>query len=402
MTGLGQVSALGCDVRGFFERALAGEACVRRLVGFDVTGLDEPIGAAIRDWEPLDWLEARVLATLAPATRFAYAAAAQAFEAAGLERTERPRGGVFVGTGFGGLASVEQTYQRLFSTPPLRPRPTAIPMGMDNAAAGFLATEFRLTGPNLTLAVACASGTHAIGQAFRLLRAGEVDLMLAGGTDAPLTPGILASWNVLRVLARGERDPSAACRPFDVSRQGLVVGEGAAFLLLETAEHAAGRGAPILAEVIGYGANADATHVTAPDRRGVRACMELALADARIEPTAVGYINAHGTGTQINDRVEAQAIAGLFGDDASRIPVSATKAVHGHAMGASGGLEAIATILALAEGRIPPTANLDEPDPALPPLDHVRGGERKSTVEIALSNSFAFGGNNAVLVLERV
>jgi 3-oxoacyl-(acyl-carrier-protein) synthase len=222
---------------------------------------------------------------------------------------------------------------------------------------------------------------------------------VAGGTDAPLTPIVLAAWNAMRVLAPAGDDPARACRPFSGDRQGIVVGEGAGFVVLESLAHAEARGARPLAEIVGYAANADAGHLTHPDRDGIRACLERALVDAQVAPARVGYVNAHGTGTGANDRTEAEALASLFGDHAPRLAISSTKAVHGHAMGASGGLEAIATVLALREGRLPPTANLRTPDPELPPLDFVPEPGRRAAVEVALSSSFAFGGNNAVLVL---
>jgi 3-oxoacyl-(acyl-carrier-protein) synthase len=401
LTGLGQVSALGTDVRAFVDAALHARSGTRRL-SVEAPGLESPIGAAIPDFDPRQWMPGRTLAATALTTQYAYAAAAQAFDAARLDRDVRPRGGVFVGTGSGGMATSEETYRSCFTQPGTRPRPTAIPVAMANAAAAFLATEMRLKGPNLTFSVACASGTHAIGQAFRVLRAGDADLMLAGGTDAPLTPIIMAAWNAMKVLAPAGDDPALACRPFRQDRLGLVLGEGAAFFVLETLDHAERRGAAVVAEVVGYGANADAGHITHPDVDGVRDCMRLALEDAGIEPAEVGYINAHGTGTPINDQVEADAIASLFGSHAPRVMVSSTKAVHGHAMGASGALEALATVLAIVEGRIPPTANLTTPDPALPALDLVAGSARQARVAVALSNSLAFGGNNAVLAFRRL
>jgi 3-oxoacyl-(acyl-carrier-protein) synthase len=402
VTGLGQVSSLGTDLESFSKAVFAGRPGVRRLEGLDAPGLDDPIGAAIADFDPRQWFSSQTLPTLSRSAQYAYAAASQAFEAARLKATERPRGGAYVGSGFGGIAETEETYRACLGKPGLRPRPTTIPTAMANAAAGLLARELQLKGPNLTLTVGCSSATHAIGQAFRLLRDGEAELMLAGGTEAPLTAIVLAAWNVMRILAPAGEDPLRACRPFSRDRSGIVVGEGAGFLVLETLSHAEKREAPVLAEIIGYGANADGGHITHPDVEGVRGCMALALADARLEPAAVGYINAHGTGTAVNDRFEAEAIASLFGEQAFRVAVSSTKAVHGHAMGASGALEAIATVLALRQGRLPPTANLREPDPELPRLDYIHSTERAAKVEVALSNSFAFGGNNAVLVLRRL
>ena len=401
VTGMGQVSALGSDVRSFFEQVLAGKPGTRRLEGLDAPGLEHPIGAAISDFDPRAWLPGRTLQAAALATQYAYAAAAQAFDAARLDKIDRPAAGVYVGTGFGGVASSEETYRTCFTQPGTRPKPTVIPTAMANAAAGFLASEFRLKGPNLTFAVACSSGTHAIGQAFRTLRAGDAEVMLAGGTDAPLTPIVLSAWNAMRVLAPAGDDCTRACRPFGRGRHGLVIGEGAGFLILETLEHAQKRQAPILAEVAGYAANADAGHATHPDLQWVQACMALALEDARVGRDEVGYINAHGTGTVVNDQIEAEAIAGVFGDRAKNVLVSSTKGVHGHAMGASGALEAIATVLAITEGKVPPTANLDDPDPALPALDLVAGSPRETDLDVAMSNSLAFGGNNAVLVLRR-
>ena len=397
ITGMGQVSALGQDTASFSLAIFAGESGVRHLV-IDAPGVASPIGAAIPGFDPAVWFPDRPTATIPRAAQYAYAAAQQAYAAAGLDRVERADGGVYLGTGFGGITETEETYRTSFARPGARPRPLTIPMAMANAPAGFLATEFRLKGPNLTLVVACSSATHAIGQAFHLLQRGGASLMLAGGADAPLTPIVLASWNALRVLAPAAGDPTLACRPFAADRRGLVIGEGAALLVLETLSHAQSRGAPVLAEIVGYGANADAGHITHPSTEGIQACMALALADAALAADAVGYINAHGTGTDANDRVEAEAVRGLF---CARVPISSTKAVHGHAMGASGALEAMATILALREGRLPATANLTTPDPALPALDFVLGVSRPADIEVAMSNSFAFGGNNAVLVFRR-
>ena len=401
VTGLGQISALGADLGSFTARLFAGQPSVTRLEGLGAPGLEDPIAAAIRGFDGHEWLPNRPLSGVPRLAQYAYAAAVQAWTTAGLDRIDRPRAGVYVGSGFGGIAEIEDTYRGCFRQPGLRPKPLVIPTAMANAAAGLLASEFRLKGPNLTLCVACSSATHAIGQAFRLLREGVVDVMLAGGSDAPLTPIVMAAWNVMKVLAPAGPDPATACRPFAAGRRGIVLGEGAAFLVLETEAHARARGASALAEVIGYGFNADAGHITHPDLEGVKACMALALADAGVEPDQVGYINAHGTGTVVNDRVEAEAVASLFGPHAQRLLVSSTKAIHGHAMGAAGGLEAAATVLALLHGRVPPTANLTERDRELPPLDYVPLAARSAAVDIALSNSFAFGGNNAVLAFRR-
>jgi len=397
VTGLGQVSALGSGLDAFAAAVFAGRPAVRRLAEIEAPGLADPIGAAVEGFDPGRWLAARLLPVTSRMALYAHAATTQALAMARVPREERPRGGVFLGTGFAAIAETEQTYRDCFSRPGARPRPGTIPTAMANGAAALLASEHRLKGPNLTFSVACSSATHAIGQAFRLLRAGDAELMVAGGADAPLTPIVLAAWAAMRVLAPAGEDPARACRPFSSGRQGLVLGEGAGMLVLETQAHAEARGAAPLAEVVGYGANADAGHITHPEPEGVRACLELALADARIRPGAVGYVNAHGTGTLVNDRVEAEALAAVFGAGAARLAVSSTKPVHGHAMGAAGGLEAVATVLALREGLLPPTANLEAPDPELPRLDFVRGASRRAAAGVALSSSFAFGGSNAVL-----
>jgi len=400
VTGIGQVSSLGSSLRSFADALFAGRPGVVRLSDLVVPGMADPIGARIPDFDPQRTLPGRTLATVSRTAQYAHAAAVQALGMARLERVDRPRGGVSVGTAFGGILETEETYRSCLLNPGSRPKPTTIPTAMANAPASFLASELRLKGPNLTLAVACASGSHAIGEAFRIVRSGEADLMLAGGVDAPLTPIVLAAWNAMRILAPAGSNPACACRPFSADRKGIVLGEGAAFLILETLESAHERGASILAEIAGYGRNADAGDLTHPDPEGVRACLALALEDAQTRPEDVHYVNAHGTGTPINDRVEAEALAAVLGARESLL-VSSTKAVHGHAMGASGALEAVATILALQEERFPPTANLHEPDLALPRLGYIRGGEVRMKADHALSNSFAFGGNNAVLVFRR-
>jgi 3-oxoacyl-(acyl-carrier-protein) synthase len=401
VTGMGQVSALGLGVQPFFDRLLRGESGIASLDRVSPPGLPEPIGGAVPGWCPEMHLGPELMQTTWRTTHLAYVAAKEALASAGLDLVDRPRGGVFVGTGFGAQGSTEETYQRCFAAPGVRPRPDSIIKGMSNATAGILATEFRLLGPNLTLAAACASANHAIGHAFHLLCSGRADMMLAGGVDAPLTNIILGAWASMRLLAPAEGDPRRACRPFNRDRKGMAVSEGAAFLVLETWEAARARDAVVLAEVVGYAANADGGHITRPDPDGIRRCMRDALGDAGVSPDRVDYVSAHGTATLVNDYEESRAIWDVLGPRAQRIPVSSTKAVHGHAMGASGALEAIATIMSMRAGVIPPTAHLDEVDPELPPLDYVRGEPRERAVGYAVSNSFGFGGTNAVLVLKR-
>jgi nodulation protein E len=324
-------------------------------------------------------------------SHYAYAAARQAFDAAGLELRDRPEGGVVIGTGFAAQGSSEETYLRCFSHPGARPRPNAITQGMANATGGFLASELRLLGPNLTIMAACASANHALGQALDLIRSGRAELVLAGGADAPLTPIVMAAWATMRVLAPACGQPERACRPFGRNRTGLVAGEGAAFLVLESLSAASARGAPILAEIAGYGGTI----------AGVRRSILLALEDARVTPQLVDFVSSHGTGTVANDRVESQALWEVLGPGAWDVPVNSTKAAHGHAMGASGALEAVAAIMSMRRGVVPPTRNLDEVDPLLPPLDFVRGAARELAPSVVLSNSFGFGGTNAVVVIRR-
>jgi 3-oxoacyl-(acyl-carrier-protein) synthase len=395
------VSPLGCDVTSFFSRLLAAESGITRLTGLDAPGLDDPIGGRLSGWDPCAWLSPLQRRATWTVTQYAYAAASQGMESAGLDRSDRPRGGIVFGTGFAAQGSSEATYHRCFTSPGTRPRPDAIIQGMANATAAFLASELRLLGPNLTILAACASSNHAIGQAADLIRAGRCDVVLAGGGDAPLLPIVMATWAAMRVLAPAGDDPARACRPFSRDRRGLVVSEGAAFLVLESLSGARARGAPILAEVAGYGANADGGHITHPDTASIARCVRLALEDARVGASEVDFVSSHGTGTLTNDRAEAEALWGALGERAGTIPINATKAVHGHAMGASGALEAIATIQSMRTGLIPPTAHLDEPDPELPELAHVRGGPLERAPRVALSNSFGFGGTNAVLVLRR-
>jgi 3-oxoacyl-[acyl-carrier-protein] synthase II len=401
VTGMGVVSALGCGVDPFFERLLAGESGIVRLEGLDPPGLEQPIGGTIPAWHPEEWLSRSLARATWRITHYAYAAARQAFDSAGLQPRDRPEGGIVIGTGFAAQGSSEETYRRCFSHPGTRPRPTAITQGMANATAGLLASEFNLLGPNLTILAACASSNHAIGQALDLIRSGRTELVLAGGADAPLTPIVMAAWAALRVLAPGCGDPVRACRPFGRDRAGLVVGEGAAFLVLESLSSASARGARIFAEIAGYGATADGGHITHPDVAGVRRSMLLALQDARVAPALVDFVSSHGTGTVANDSIESQALWDVLGSGARHVPVNSTKAAHGHAMGASGALEAVAAIASMRRRVVPPTLNLDDVDPLLPPLDFVRGAAREHAPSVVLSNSFGFGGTNAVLVLRR-
>jgi 3-oxoacyl-[acyl-carrier-protein] synthase II len=320
----------------------------------------------------------------------------QAGLAGGVEAAEAT--GVYWGTGAGSAATVEESYARLHATPSQRPVPMTILLAMQNAPVARIAFDFGLRGPQLSVSQACASAAAAIGEAMLALRQGRADRIVAGGSEAPLVRGQLLAWDGLRVLARRQAEaPERSCRPFDKARSGLVLGEGAAAVVLERESVARARGAIILGEVAGYGSSGDASHYARPDPAGQRRAMAMALADAGLEPSAIGYINAHATGTSVGDAAEGRAIVDTFGEN--RVAVSSTKAVHGHTLGAAGALEFVIALLAIAHGRLPPTACLDHPDVA--GLDLIRGEPRQAAITAALSNSFAFGGSNVSLALRR-
>jgi beta-ketoacyl-acyl-carrier-protein synthase II len=328
-------------------------------------------------------------------TRFALIAADDAASQAGETRADPERVGVLLGTGLGGCETLDGSYRRLYRDSARVP-PLSIPMSMYNAASSAVATAVGAKGVSYSIVSACASSAHAIGQAAQAIRAGQADVMFAGGSDAPIVPGIVKAWEALRVLAIDNDDPAGACRPFSADRQGLVLAEGAAVLVLESEDHAKGRGAVILGEVAGFGATSDAGHVTDPSADGAARAMRLALRDARLNAEDVGYVNAHGTATRANDTTETAAIRAVFGEAAP--PVSSTKSMHGHAMGASGAIEIACSLLALRERFLPPTINLRTPDP-LCDLDYVPGEPRETRATTFLSNSFGFGGMNAVVAM---
>jgi 3-oxoacyl-(acyl-carrier-protein) synthase len=317
-------------------------------------------------------------------------------------RDEDPtRAGVNIGTALGSAATNDEAYRRFYGTPPRRIRPFTIPRLMHNASASQVSMMFGLQGPTSCHSTACAASSHAIGEAGEIIRSGRADVMLAGGTDAAIVPGALTAWEALRLLAPAGDNPAAACRPFSRDRMGLVLAEGAGVLVLEEWDRARRRGAPIYAELAGYGATSDAGHITQPGVAAPARAIAAALAQAHLAPTAVGYINAHGTGTRLNDATETRVLVEAFGSHASALAISSTKSMHGHAMGASGAIELIATVLAISRGVLPPTAHYSEFDPECH-LDYVPNTAREHQVAAALSNSFAFGGLNAALVVRRV
>ena len=336
-------------------------------------------------------------------SQFALHAARRAVDDAGLHLSdaERERTGVYLGTGMGGAQATDEGYATVYEQRSERVKPLTVLLAMNNAASSWIGIEHGLKGPNLTFSTACSSSAVAIGEAFTRIAGGHAQVMLAGGSEAPLNFGTLKAWEAMRTLAAEDADPSASCKPFARDRTGLVLGEGAAVLVLEERERALARGASIHGEIIGYGLATDTGHITRPSVEGQARAMRLALDDAHVEPEAIGYINAHGTATLANDAVETAAIKRVFGAAAYRIPVSSTKSMHGHLLGAAGALEFAATVLAAQRGAIPPTINLKHPDPECD-LDYVADGARKQLpIHIAMSNSFAFGGTNAVLICRR-
>ena len=400
VTGLGVISPLGNDEFSFFDGLQAGRSGVCRLETSFSERLSTRIGAPVA-LDGSACFPPQKLRMLDRVSQFALVAAQQAVEGAGPGVFDGGHGrtGVFLGTGMGGGQTVDDGYRALYADGAARLPPFSVLMAMNHAAAAWIGIEYGLCGPNLTYSTACSSSAVAIGEAWRRIRDGEADVMLAGGSEAPLNLGTLKAWEALRTLATEDADdPAASCKPFALDRSGMVLGEGAAVLVLEEWEHAQRRGARIRGELIGYGLCTDSTHITQPTVRGQARAMAMALESAAIDASAIGYINAHGTGTAANDVTETRAIREVFAAHADRVPVSSTKSMHGHLLGAAGALELVATLLALERGTLPPTVNLRNADPACD-LDYISQGARKvSGVDMAMSNAFAFGGTNAVLV----
>ena len=402
VTGIGVFASTGKNAGSFFERLLQGRSAIRRIQQFDPSPLSVQIAAEVPDYDPLDYFPAKRLDLLDRFSQFALLAAKEAVDSSGIQLRdeERPRFGVVTGTGMGGASTFESGYFKLFAEQATRLHPFTIPKIMHNAATSQICMEFGAQGPALTTATACSSSGHAIGEAFHLIKYGMADVMLTGGTEAPITFGMLRSWESVRVLATGNGDPSKACRPFSADREGFVMGEGAAMLLLEELEHAKQRGARIYGEIAGFGMSSDASHITQPSIDGPARAVRMALTEAEVNPQEVDYINAHGTGTRVNDVTETQVIKEVFRDHARKLAISSTKSMHGHVMGSTGAVELAATIQAVDRGIVPPTANYTHPDPECD-LDYVPNQAREMPVRIAVSNSFAFGGLNAVLLVRR-
>ncbi|SMC19624.1 3-oxoacyl-[acyl-carrier-protein] synthase II [Desulfacinum hydrothermale DSM 13146] len=404
ITGLGLVTPLGVGIEQNWNKLIKGISGIGPITRFDTEGFASKIAGEVSDFNPEDFIPKKDIRKMDIFLTYALAAAQLAFQDAQtqIDPQESPRAGVILGCGLGGLTTIETYHKTLLQSGPRKISPFFIPMLIGNMAPGLISIQHKAKGPNMSIQTACAAGTHAIGQAFHLVRDGVTDLMITGGVESTITPLCVAGFNAMRALSTRNDDPQKASRPFDKDRDGFVLGEGCAILILEEAERARARGARIYAEVIGFGASGDAYHMTAPAPGGEGAanCMRAALEDAGLAPTDVDYINAHGTSTELNDRLETQAIKTVFGEHAKKLAVSSTKSMTGHLLGAAGGVEGAYTALTIYHGILPPTINYETPDPDCD-LDFVPNTARKADPQVALSNSFGFGGTNGTVVFRK-
>jgi len=414
VTGMGLVSPIGKSVEEFCESLKAGKSGIGPITQFDTTDFDVKIAGEIKDFDPSLWMDKKEARKMARFTQLAVAAAAQALTDAGLMGEATPEGkrpvksnpdrtGIVMGNGIGGFEVVTESYKKLFDAGPKRMLPLTVPMMIPNEAAGNISMMFGTRGPAFTQVTACASGTDALGQALDVIRAGRCDVVIAGGTESTIVPFAVGGFQMLKALSTKRcNEPTKASRPFDADRDGFVIAEGSGVLILESEEHAKARGAKILAELAGYGATADAYHITAPDPTGTSGAnaVKFAIADAGLKPEDIQYYNAHGTSTEINDPTETKMLKMVFGDHAYKMKVSSTKSMHGHCIAGGGGLEAIACILAIRDGFYPPTINLDNPDPECD-LDYVANKAQYGEINAAASGSLGFGGHNGVVVFKK-
>jgi 3-oxoacyl-[acyl-carrier-protein] synthase II len=401
VTGMGLVTPLGTGLDNVWDQILQGKSGIAPITRFDVSRHETKIAGEVKHFNPEDYVHHKEVKKMDLFILYALAAARVAISNAELDMTKErsDRVGVVVGTGLGGLPTIEKYHQVLMERGPDRITPFFIPMLIANMAPGHIAMQHGMKGPNLSIVTACATGAHCIGDACRIIQYGDAEVMVAGGTEANLTPLTVGGFNAMKALSTRNDEPEKASRPFEKSRDGFVVAEGSGIVVLEELEHARARGARIYAEVAGYGYNADAYHITAPapDGEGFVRCIKMALNDAKLTADEVDYINAHGTSTQLNDYTETLALKEVFGDRARKIPVSSTKSMTGHLLGAAGAIEAIFSVLSLRDQVCPPTINYEEPDPECD-LDFVPNVARKSALNVTLSNSFGFGGTNATLL----
>ncbi len=404
ITGIGVISPIGSGKKNFWNALKNGVNGIDKITKFDPADFPTQIAAEVKDFDPLDYIDKKEAKRMDRFTHFAIAASSQAIEDAeiNLKSVDLYRFGVTLGSGVGGIETLEKEYEKLMKRGPRRVSPFFIPMMISNIGAGHISMAFGLKGPNTTAVSACASSTNAIGDAFKIIERGDADLMVTGGAEASITPLAIAGFCSMKAMSLRNDDPKTASRPFDRDRDGFVMGEGSGIIVLEELEHALNRGAKIYGEIVGYGMSADAYHITAPapDGEGAARSMENALNDAGISPNQIDYINAHGTSTHYNDKFETMAIKTVFKDHAYNLSVSSTKSMTGHLLGAAGSIEAIACLLSVKENYIHATINLENPDPELD-LDFVPNKGKEKIVNYALSNSLGFGGHNATLIFKK-
>ncbi|MCL5780533.1 MAG: beta-ketoacyl-ACP synthase II [Firmicutes bacterium] len=404
ITGMGVISPVGTGLDNFWTALTTGVSGIARITRFDPSEYSTQIAGEVKDFNFSGYIDKKEGRRMDKFSQYAVVAAAMALEDAGMdmESLDKEHTGVIVGSGIGGMETFEEQCRVLVNRGPNRISPFLIPMMIANMAAGQIAIKFGLRGPNITTVTACSSSGNAIGDAFKLIQRGNAEVAITGGTEAPITPLAVAGFCAAKAMTTNNDEPERASRPFDANRDGFVMGEGAAMMILETLEHARQRGARIYAEIVGYGSTCDAYHITAPhpEGHGAASAMNMALADAGLKPEDVQYINAHGTSTPVGDVAEVGAIKKVFGDHAYKLVVSSTKSMTGHMLGAAGAVEGIASVLAIRDDVVPPTINLENPDPACD-LDFVPNQARKMTVDVALSNSFGFGGHNVTLAFKK-
>lgn len=405
VTGVGVISALGTGVEKNWNALLSGTSGVGRITRFDASALPTQIAAEIKDFNAEEFIDKKEIKKMDLFIQYALAAAEMAMQDSALVINEEnaERVGVLVGSGLGGLPTIEKYHEALTESGYKKVSPFFIPMLIINLAPGQISIRYGAKGPNLSTVSACASGTHAIGEAYHVIRRGDADAMITGGTEATITPLAVAGFNAMKALSTRNDDPQGASRPFDKDRDGFIMGEGAGILILEEYEAAKARGAKIYAEVVGYGLSGDAYHLTtpAPGGEGAARCMKMALRNAQLNPEELDYINAHGTSTHFNDYYESLAIKSALGDHSRKVMISSTKGMTGHALGAAGGIEAVYSLLAMERGVVPPTINYQTPDPDCD-LDYVPNIARQATVNVAASNTFGFGGTNATIIFKKV
>jgi 3-oxoacyl-[acyl-carrier-protein] synthase II len=404
VTGVGLVCALGIGTEESWKNLLAGQSGIGTITQFDTTGFDCTIAGEIKNFDPFRWIEKKELKKMGRFIQVALAGADFAVKSANWKPADSnlDEVGVYVSSGIGGFDIIEREHWKLVNGGPSKISPFFIPSAIVNLASGHISIRYGAKGPNSATATACSASAHAIGDSFKIIERGAADMMICGGTEATITPMGIGGFASMKALSTRNEDPSHASRPFDAGRDGFVVGEGAGILILESLEHAQKRGANILAEIVGYGMSGDAYHITQPasDGDGAYRVMRAAIKDAKLAPEDIGYVNAHGTSTPLGDVIETRALKRVFGDNAKNIPISSTKSMTGHLLGGAGGLEAGISVLALRDQILPPTINLETPDPECD-LDYVPNAARKASVEYALSNSFGFGGTNAALIFKR-